>query len=340
MKFPKNDVVLLLGFLLLFCFGLSFLRHDHQDIFLAVGDLEPGKDTDIPSFEKRMIQSSSVQKIEDSSLQRGVVDKKGRSILSQRRQENLADLSTQQLLSYMRPLFMTKSSSAIISFLQHIPAASVFRIVRAIVTDGNIYLPSRVKMRIIFAGAQRQRIPEKKFAFFNLFAQDKRLQKGAKPLLVKAVEAGYAHLVPDILSWSKKAHVEDIADQALFYAARHDDEDPEALRELYEAGVPINSAQASTLVHELITTCFEGFSIAFLVETLGANPNHTKSGQTLLARAVDDKKIAITLELIKCGADHRHVLSKDFSRAVIQLANEVETLEMKEVVRKKMLEIS
>lgn len=309
MKFLKNDVVLLLGFILLFGFGLSFLRHDHQDIFFAVGDFDLGKDTDTSSFDKKMMQGASVQEPEESSLKLGVVDKKDRSTLSQRRQENLEDLSTQQLLSYMRPLFMTKSASAIISFLKHIPAASVFRIVRSIVKDCNVYLPPRVKMRIIFAGAQRQRVTEKKYEFFDLFVQNKRLQKGAKPLLVKAVEAGYAHLVPDILAWSKKANVEDIADQALFYAARHDDEDPEALRELYEAGVPINASQASKLLHELISNCREGFSVAFLVDTLGANPNQMESGQTLLAMATNDKKIAITFELLKCGADQQLEIS-------------------------------
>jgi len=266
MKFLKNDVVLLLAFILLFCFGLGFLRND-QDIFFCVDSLGPCTigESDLKEHVKpKKVVQTQVVSVPKNNLYRPVG----------RRQDKLTDLSEQQLLAYMQPLFMTKSASAIISFLKHIPAASVFRIVRAIVSDKKNNLPNRVKLRIIFAGAQRQKSRKERCAFFDLISHDSSLQKGVKPLLVKAVEAGYSHMVHDILEWSKTARIGNISRDALFYAARHDDEDPDALRELFEAGVPINAATASELLCELTSHCTEGYSIPFLAETLGADTKH------------------------------------------------------------------
>ena len=111
MKFLKNYVVLLLAFILLFCFGLGFLRND-QDIFFCVDSLGPCNIVDSEEeaaapTEKIVSQSTPTQKNE-----------RRRPVW--RKQEKLTDLSEEQLLAYMQPLFMTKSAAAIISFLKHI----------------------------------------------------------------------------------------------------------------------------------------------------------------------------------------------------------------------------
>jgi len=266
MKFLKNDVVLLLAFILLFCFGLGFLRNDTEDVFFSMGSLDAFNPEGFnqPVSEQTCDVLDVVQEESPAAVPRITVVKSNR-------QERLSDYSTDQLISYMRPLFLTKSASAIVSFLKHIPAASVFKIVKAIVQDSTIHLPNRVKYRIIFAAAQRQRTGTDKFAYFDLIAQNKLLQKGVKPLLVKAVEAGYSHLVHDILDWSETVDLGDISHEALVYAARHDDEDPEALRELFEAGVPVNPMLATELLCELTNHCQHGYSIPFLAQTLGAD---------------------------------------------------------------------
>ena len=274
MKFLQNDVVLLLTFIILFCFGLGFLRNDKQDIFLSLESLDPyipeklsQQTCDLPEEVDQKNGSSdlavsNVQVVQPVASEHSVAKTGSR----------LSDLSTEQLIAYMKPLFMTKSASAIISFLQHIPADSVLKIVRAIVQDKTNRLPNRVKYRIIFAAAQRQRTRRAKFAYFDLIAHDKSLQKGVKPLLVKAVEAGYSHLVHDIVAWSETVDLDqDISRQAWLYAARHDDEDPEALRELFEAGVPVDSSLATELLCELMTHSQEGYSVAFLTDVLGAD---------------------------------------------------------------------
>lgn len=268
MKFLKNDVMLLLGFLLFFCFGLGFLRNDHQNVFFSIERLEPNQEVELDSQV-----SNNQRKITFAAA--GTTHISDTTSGSNQKSERLADLSSEQLLNYMRPLFMTKSASAITSFLKHIPSASVFRIVKAIVQDSKIYLPARVKLRVIFAGAQRQRNRDDKFGFFDLVAHNKCLQKGVKPIVVKAVEAGYAHLVPDILAWAQQAHIGDVAHEALLYAARHDDEDPEALRELFEAGVPIDSAVATELLCEVVDSCSQGYSIAFLKNRSLDRNDHT-----------------------------------------------------------------
>jgi len=277
MKFLQNDVVLLLSFIILFCFGLGFLRNDKQDVFLSLDSLNsyvpemlPEQTCDLPEVveEKESVDSAPMT---SQSCAAGQFGSEVCVVRSGRKGNGLSDLSTEQLLQYMKPLFMTKSASAIISFLKHIPSDSVFKIVQAIVQDKATRLPNRVKYRIIFAAAQRQRTRKDKFVFFDLIAHDKSLQKGVKPLLVKAVEAGYSHLVHDMVAWSETVDLGDISRQAWVYAARHDDEDPEALRELFEAGVPIDSSFSTKLLCELMMHSKEGYSVAFLTDVLGAN---------------------------------------------------------------------
>ncbi|MFC1845613.1 hypothetical protein ACFLX2_00625 [Candidatus Dependentiae bacterium] len=331
MKFLKNDVVLLLGFLLLFCFGLSFLRNDSE--YVLVSSSRPKLEQDCLYDDDSEMQEPE----QELATSYEIVEKKvhhDATVPYQvgHRNEQLSDLSTDQLILYMKPLFMTKSAAAIISFLKHIPAASVFRIVHAIVSDYKIHLPPRVKLRIIFAAAQRQKTAKQRYPFFDLVFSDKRLQKGAKPLLVKAVEAGYAHLVPDILSWAKQADIGDIAFEALFYAARHDDEDPEALRELFEAGVPVNPALSSELLSQLVESCCEGYSVVFLVNQLFADANYVSKKGTPLIKAVHQNKVSVILELLKVGANPR-LRDEIFQKSPIQLAQETGDPQLEELLR-------
>jgi len=325
MKFFKNDVVLLLCFLLLFCFGFSFLRNDQKDALFYAGHLE----REIPPSEqmKTAYVASKTKPVSHRVVEHNLSD------LETNGCETLADLSTEQLFNYMKPLFMTKSASAIIAFLKHIPSDSVFHIVQAIVQDTILRLPPRAKIRIIFAAVQRQRDIQKKYDFFDLITQNKRLHKGAKPLLVKAVEAGYAHLVPDILAWATKVHMPDIAKQSLLYAAQHDDEDPEALRELFEAGVQVGSTMASDLLWELTGSCCEGYSVSFLVNKLRADCNYVRSHQTPLARAVQNNNIGVALELLKHGANPSVVFSDGPIKTALQIAQSNGSPEMQEILR-------
>ena len=317
MKVIKNDVILLLAFILFFCFGLGFLRNDNKEIFFSAISPNSFSDFEDEELQDRYSRNENVRVSVPERFQN-------------RKRQSLADLSTDELLSYMKPLFMTKSATAIISFLKHIPAATVFKIVQAIVHDSKIHLPNRVKLRVIFAGAQRQKSWREKCAYFDLIAQDKRLQKGVKPLLVKAVEAGYSHLVYDILAWAKTADVGDISQEALLYATRHDDEDPEALRELFEAGVPIKRTVAATLLFELIEHCNEGYSIPFLVQDVGVNANYIISGETPLMGAVRENKIGIAFELIKCGADPKFRVPGSQYISAVHLAQKNGNKEMEE----------
>lgn len=329
MKFLKNDVVLLLGFLLLFCFGLSFLRNDRQDVFFSIEHLEPNQEIELGSEVSNSQRKSTFVPAGTTPIS----DTTPVSI-SERKNERLTDLSSEQLLNYMRPLFMTKSASAITSFLKHIPVASVFRIVKAIVEDSKIHLPSRVKLRVIFAGAQRQKNRDDKFGFFDLVAQNKYLQKGVKPLVVKAVEAGYAHLVPDILVWARQVSIGDVAREALLYAARHDDEEPEALRELFEAGVSINPAVATELLYELVDSCSEGYSIAFLVRGMRASVDHIKDGITPLVKAVQNDKISVVVELLESGAKPEFKPSHAMAKNALQVAQEMDNVQIEAVIHR------
>jgi len=313
MKFLKNDVVLLLGFLLLFCFGLSFLRNDQAESSFSV-----------ECFESEVEVESDVEVVARGVYERNQYQKV-------RRVGQLADLSTKQLMEYMGPLFLTKSSSAIISFLKHIPSASVYRIVESIIKDRTIHLPPRVKVRIIFGGAERQCSRESKYKFFDLLVGDALLKKGAKPVLVKAVEAGYSHIVPDLLHWARRSNVGDIEMESLVYAARHDDEDPEALREIFEAGVTINRGRSSKILAEIVQSCEKGYSIPFLVQGLSANPNHVVDDYTVLMYSVKEHKMEIVFELLRCGANPNFKVSN--KKTALELAREIDDKQIQEVIK-------
>lgn len=330
MKFLKNDVVLLLGFLLLFCFGLSFLRNDSDYVLISASRPKLDKDYVHDDFMDNEQDHSIVTSCDIESIV--VQSKKEMPQKGLFQEKKLSDLSTDQLIHYMRPLFITKSAAAIISFLKHIPSASVFRIVHAVVSDNKIYLPPRVKLRIIFAAAQRQKTSKRRYPFFDLIAADKRLQKGAKPLLVKAVETGYAPLVPDILSWSKNVNIGDIAKEALYYAVRHDDEDPEALRELFEAGLYVDPLMASDLLVDLVSSCSEGYSVSFLVEQLYADPNYISIHGMPLSMAISQNKTSMIIELLKAGANPK--LSDEITKkSALQLAIEKGDVFLEELLR-------
>lgn len=295
MRFFDNDVVILLAFLLLFGVGLTFFRSDSPDNFLIADPF----DTEFKEDEKTDTTTESAVASVDSSD----ATNSDMQLNYNHSDARLAELSQEQLLNYMRPLFLTKSASAIISFLNHIPVASVFRIVKAVVESPQLHLPSRVKLRVIFAGAQRQKERAGKFAFFELVVHNHNLQTGVKPLIVKAVEAGYAHLVPDILAWSEQSQGgSNVVQEALFYVAHYDDEDPEALRELLEAGVPIKKSVASELLWELVDTCSNGYSIPFLIKELSADVHYYKNEATPLLRAVQGNKLSIIKLLMDNGA--------------------------------------
>jgi hypothetical protein len=297
MRFFDNDVVLLLGFLLLFCLGLTFFRSDHPDAFFGRDPFDGDSEEYVNEKTANPAPTAVLMTADESDLAR--ID----AVPSYSRPDaRLADLSQEQLLTYMRPLFLTKSASAIISFLNHIPSASVFRIVKAVVESPKLHLPPRVKLRVIFAGAQRQKDRSGKFEFFDLVVHNQHLQTGVKPLIVKAVEAGYAHLVPDILEWAQQAHVGNVVQEALFYVAHYDDEDPEALRELFEAGVPIRKSVASELLWELVDTCADGHSLPFLVHELSADVQYVKDGKTPLVKAIQNNKLSIVKLLLELGA--------------------------------------
>ncbi len=325
MKFFQNDVVLLLCFLLLFCFGLSFLHNDHHDVRFFIEDCTPELQTNTVAQGASV---SSFSEVSDS------LDSSSDDNFDMQRNKKLADMTTEELLRYMKPLFITKSASAIISFLKHIPSASVFRIVQAIVQSEKVHLPPRVKLRIIFAAVQRQKNEQARYRFFNLIAGDKRLKRGVKPLLVKAVEAGYSHIVPDILDWANKAGIEDISTEALLYAARHDDEDPESLRELFEAGVQICQTTASKLLYLLVDSCSHGYSVTFLIKQLGANPNYAESDLTVLMNAVRANKTTVVFELLKNGADPFFKMSDVFEQTAVQIAQGAGNKNMERVLRR------
>ncbi len=291
MRFFENDLVLLIIFLLLFGLGLTFFRGDGPDAFFTADLFDMEEETSDKAKSTALESASSVDPLAH-----------GAQASCEYPDARLEDLSQEQLLSYMRPLFLTKSASAIISFLNHISAASVFRIVKAIVESPKLHLPPRVKLRVIFAGAQRQKDRSGKFEFFDLVVHNQHLQTGVKPLIVKAVEAGYAHLVPDILSWAEGSHVGNVVQEALFYVAHYDDEDPEALRELFEAGVSIKKGMASELLWELVDKCCEGHSIPFLVNELSADVQYFKNGATPLVKAVQGNKMTIIKLLLEHGA--------------------------------------
>ena len=151
-------------------------------------------------------------------------------------------------------------------------------------------------------------------------------------MLVKAVEAGYSHLVPDILSWSHRATIGDVAAEALLYAARHDDEDPEALRELFEAGVHISTSKASELLWELVNSCSEGYSVSFLIEKVRADASMSKSGLTVLMNAVQEGKISVVAELLKCGINPQAACSGDAKKTVLEIARETGNSEMEQML--------
>lgn len=291
MRFMENEIILLLIFLLIFGLGLAFFKTSGPGTFLADSLFENELEEEAQK-KAAAEKKAATEKVESSNI----------DVNYSYPDAHLAELSQEELLNYMRPLFLTKSASAIISFLNHIPAASVFNIVKAVVESPKLHLPARVKLRVIFAGAQRQKDKEKKFEFFNLVVHNQHLQTGAKPLIVKAVEAGYAHLVPDILAWADQAPTNNVVQEALLYVAHYDDEDPEALRELFEAGVPISRSVASELLWELVDTCSHGFSIPFLVHDLSADVNICKNETTPLVRAVKMKKLEIVQLLLDHGA--------------------------------------
>ncbi|MCK5633203.1 hypothetical protein KAH94_05605 [bacterium] len=333
MKFFRNDVVLLLGFLLLFCFGLGFLRNDSPEALFYVDDLEP--DIAIESDVEVKVENNITH--EEASLFDYGYKKK--QFAQDYRDERLTDLTTDQLIRYMKPLFMTKSASAITSFLKHIPRAGVFRVVKAIVQDRKIHLPRRVKLRIIFAGAQRQCSKKQQAEFFNLIVSDKLLKKGVKPVLVKAVETGYSHLVPDILEWANRTAVGDLSLKALQYAARHDDEDPECLRELFEAGVKVDSKLASQLLVELVDFCTEGYSISFLIRVLRANANCVSDFMTVLMRAVKSNKTVIVAELLKNGANPKITGKNVSNKTAMHIAKDTGNVKMQNMLKESRMNV-
>jgi hypothetical protein len=316
MRFFENDTLLLLISLLVFGLGVVFLRFDGSGSLSTtrLSDLEFESEVQKRAEEKKLTAADTRTKVEfDYGYPK----------------TDLTEFSQEELLNYMRPLFLTKSASAIISFLNHIPVASVYKIVKAVIESPKLHLPARVKLRVIFAGVQRQKDKEKKFEFFDLVAQNQHLQTGVKPLIVKAVDAGYAHLVPDILEWADQLPHNNVVHDALFYVAHYDDEDPEALRELFEAGVSIGRSVASELLWELVDTCSCGYSIPFLVRELSADINQSKNGVTPLVRAVQGNKQAIVRLLLEFGArPATRVTLSASERTPLEVARDMKNEEM------------
>lgn len=222
-------------------------------------------------------------------------------------QNALEDMTDEEIVTFVRPLGLSRSIEKIADTLKGIPADRAQKIAQLLIKDPHIALRTLDKKELILALAVSFSNPSDQDKLLDLYLGDPLLHTG-RPLLVIATADYYRAHLPLILEWidrmSKRTPtptpIKTMIYDSYAYAVDHNDTHMFAL--LVKDGVPLDAADATDLLWHLVEQKKTAALIPILVSA-GADINQVKNKSTPLIQAIKNGGEDTVQALVTAGAD-------------------------------------
>lgn len=260
-KWKQYDIYLLLGSLFVFSCGIGLLH---------IGKKDKQEPTIKTLLDVENISSQSNNFLDESS-------------------QFIQNLSSQELIQYLRPFLASRSIEKIVDELKGIPADRMVPIARLLTTQNNIPLLPLDKKELLQEIAALYTDEQQQALILDLFLENKELLKG-KSLFVIAAEVPVKNTLPVLINWynkvkSRKDVPEDLR-TLITNAYQHAiDENKVELFSRLQKYIPLQEDQATQLLWRTVEENKSPEFIA-LLKAAQANLDSIKDKKTPLIEAV------------------------------------------------------
>ena len=320
MKITNYYIVILLGILLLFSFGVGILY--------SVRTKE--------SSEKKEKTAKITSTVPDPVT---MPEPPSEIIVQEDPKQTEEPFSVEEILAYVIDWAKAKADDAIIEFLkEECPKTKIAEIVSRIIEEKISEISREGELHILLELANHFKDDKAvQNRLFDILLNDKTLTHQEPPLLTIAVKKGQQAIIPDLIAWNQKnieKIITDLGKEALLYSAKNDD--TKDLKMLHNNGVKITEEMASKLLLELVKANKTSQALPFLIEQ-NANPDYydNNTDLTLLMHAIKNENIEMVRDLITFGADIRKGSKDKKIGYPLQIAREVGNLDIELLLREK-----